>query len=794
MMESSSLPGGRLNDFLSRLQAALADRYTIERELKRGGMALVFLARDLKHHRPVAIKVLRPELAAALGPERFVSEIAIAARLNHPHILPLHDSGEAGGFLYYVMPYVEGESLRDRLNREKQLPVAEALQVAREVASALDYAHRQGVLHRDIKPENILLADGRAVVADFGIARAVSAAGGQRITEAGVVVGTPTYMSLEQASADAVIDARSDIYSLGCVLYELLAGAPPYTGATPQAILARKATDPVPPLRSVRDTVPLAVEQAIRKALARMPADRFATAREFADALAAGASRAAPSRSPRPIVALGAAASLVAIGGGWWLVAHVRRPLAARTAIAVLPCENLSRKPDQEYVSDQVTEELIGRLSAVAALQVKSWLATQGYRVPTQGAPAIARELGVGTLVRCGVAQGAGLIDLRAQLIDANSDQVLWSEAYRRPLTPDKIFEVETVAAQHIAGVLNAPVSPTEIAHLARPPTQDLAALTAYRLGRHFWNMRTAQGLLKSIDYYRRAIAADSTFALAYVGLAEADAFLGQLTPVPPRQGVPPVKQLILRALALDETAAEAHSMLGELLLLYDWDWPSANREFTRAVALEPRSATAHVWYGQSLSYVGRHAEAIAESERAVELDPTIPFVVDNLAFRLYYAHRYDEALRTAQRSLELDSTHWVAHAVVGSVDAARGRYPEAIAALRQAFTQSGESAVALAQLGQVYGMAGRRAEAEAVLKDLSARAAAGYVPATYFAQVYVGLGDRDQAFAWLAKAYEERDYNLIWYLGGEPTFDGLRADSAYRVLRRRVGFPEWGR
>src|SRR5881275_1194984 len=278
MMELSYAPSPRLIDPLARVQAALAGRYTIERELGRGGMATVYLAQDRKHHRQVAIKVLKPELAAALGPERFLREIDTAARLTHPHILPLHDSGEAAGLLYYVMPYVEGETLRDRLEREGQLPLEEAVRITREVASALSYAHSHDVVHRDIKPENILLSGGEAVVADFGIARALVAAGADKLTDTGLAVGTPGYMSPEQAMAEPRIDGRADTYALGCVLYEMLAGHPPFLGTTAQEILARHTLDPVPPLRTIRREVPAAVEHAVLKALAKSPADRFPSA------------------------------------------------------------------------------------------------------------------------------------------------------------------------------------------------------------------------------------------------------------------------------------------------------------------------------------------------------------------------------------------------------------------------------------------------------------------------------------------------------------------------------------
>ena len=319
-------------DLFTRLQAALADRYTIERELGRGGMATVYLARDLKHDRAVAIKVLHPELAGAIGVERFLREIKLAARLQHPHILPLHDSGEAEGFLYYVMPYVEGESLRHRLVREKQFPLEDALRIAREVADALSYAHSHGVMHRDIKPENILVSGGVAVVADFGIARAITAAAGETLTETGIAVGTPAYMSPEQAAGERQLDGRSDIYSLGCVLYEMLAGHPPFLGATAQEVLARHTLDPVPPLRTARGAVSEAVERAVMKALAKAPADRFATGQEFIAALTSGLAPTRTRRRPaRRTVALtaGTALVVVSLAAGWLMLAGRERAAPA---------------------------------------------------------------------------------------------------------------------------------------------------------------------------------------------------------------------------------------------------------------------------------------------------------------------------------------------------------------------------------------------------------------------------------------------------------------------------------
>ena len=398
-------------DLLDSLREALAHRYAVERELGRGGMATVFLAEDLKHHRSVAIKVLHAELTAALGTERFLREIETAARLQHPHILPLYDSGAATGFLYYVMPYVEGESLRDRLTREKQLPQEDALRIATEVAGALAYAHSHGVVHRDIKPENIMLSGGTAVVTDFGIARAVSAAGqGRHLTETGTILGTPAYMSPEQSTGSYEIDGRSDQYSLACVVYEMLVGEPPFTGPTAQAVIARHSLDMVSPPSIVRSTISDAVEGAVLRALSKVPADRYATTALFAEALntpsaATGAHRRAtlergvrrPHRGVWRIasvaVALAALAAYFAIRSGRAGRGTAVGGLDPRH-VAVLYFEDLSAKRDLAYLADGLTDALIDELARVPGLTVVSKNGVAPYRSPDIPRDSIAREIG----------------------------------------------------------------------------------------------------------------------------------------------------------------------------------------------------------------------------------------------------------------------------------------------------------------------------------------------------------------------------------------------------------------
>jgi len=431
-------------DLLEQLKAALADRYTIDHEIGRGGMATVYLAEDLKHHRKVAIKVLDPELARALGAERFLREVEVTANLNHPHILPLHDSDDADGFLFYVMPYVEGETLRERMNREGQLPLDDALQITHEVAAALSYAHSHDVIHRDIKPENVLFSAGEAVVADFGIARAITEAGGEDLTATGISIGTPAYMSPEQASGERRIDGRSDIYSLGCVLYEMLAGEPPYTGPTAPAIIAKKLNEPTPRVSVVREGMPRSLEAALDRVLAKVPADRYATAQQFAEALSA--------------------ATTV--------------PETETQSIVVLPFENLSPDPDNEYFADGLTEEIITDLSQVSRLQVVSRTSTMMFKGARKSIHAIAQEVDVQYALEGTVRKAGNSLRITAQLIDTSCDAHVWAGKFSGTL--DDVFDIQEKVSREIVDALKVKLTPEEDRRIADRPIDNVAAYISY--------------------------------------------------------------------------------------------------------------------------------------------------------------------------------------------------------------------------------------------------------------------------------------------------------------------------
>lgn len=762
----------------SSLSEALRDRYRLERELGRGGMATVYLARDLKHDRQVALKVLHSELGATLGPERFLREIHTAARLQHPHILPVHDSGESVGLLWYTMPFVEGESLRACLDRERQLPVDEAVRITREVAEALHYAHTQGIVHRDVKPENILLSRGHALLTDLGIARTATPG---RLTETGLALGTPAYMSPEQVGADQQLDARSDVYGLGCVLYEMLVGEPPYTGPSAQAIVAKHLAAPIPRGRTVRPDTPEHVDKAIQRALAKSPAARFGTAADFAAAL--GTPQA--SRFRRTVVA-GMVAVIASLGFLIALRDHGSKETVKPklNSVAVIPFLNLTGDAESDYFSNGVTEDITSHLGRIRDLKVIAHTSALKYKGRTDTPRVIGEALGVATLLQGSVRRAGDRVRVTARLVNAPTGEQLWADEYDRELRD--VFGIQRDIAERITASLRGALSPQERARLTRQPTTDPQAYNLYLLGRHHFGKFNFAGWRRSIEYFQQAIARDSTFALAYAALADTKTFLAYLGLARPQDVFPEARAAALKAIKLDSTLGEAHASLGVITAAYDWDRKSAETSFRHGLTLSPNSVWPHIWYAAFvLSPSGRHDEAIDEMKQAVELDPVSLQVRFHLGMSYYFARRHESAITEFQRALDLDPNFSPARNGLGFTYAALGRFEEAIPEMRQAVTDSTTTSDAV--LGYVYALAGRVPEARTILRSLGIRARHQYVIPLDFSLLYTGLGERDQAFRWLRKAYEERHPLLVAFWGA-PTYDLLRDDPRAAVLTRDLG------
>jgi serine/threonine-protein kinase len=695
-------------------------------------MATVHLAQDLRHERPVALKVLLPELAAPLGPDRFQREIKLAARLQHPHILTVHDSGETAGQLWFTMPYVEGESLRDRLRRERQLSVEDALRVTREAAAALDYAHRHGVIHRDIKPENILLtAEGHTLVADFGIARALG--GDEHLTQTGMSVGTPAYMSPEQASGDKTIDARTDIYSLGCVLYEMLAGEPPYTGPTAQVIIMKRFTEPVPSVRKSRPSVPEAVDQAIQRALAPIAADRHATTAEFARGLQPTVTAAppatstvatpatsppppAPSPSPfltrarrLPVTAIALVLGfLIGLGVLFaWRRTHAgTEESAGPKRVAVLPFENLGDSADA-YFADGMTDEVRGKLSHVSGLAVIARTSSNEYRKTTKAPQQIARELGADYLLTATVrwekaTGGPSRVRVSPELMRVEpgaAPTTKWQQGFDASLTD--VFQVQADIATKVASALNVALGDSARHDLAAKPTANLAAYDAYLKGEaasQAMAVGDPASLRRAIGFYEQAVALDSAFVPAWAQLARARATLySNSTPTP--ELAAETRQAAERAQALGPNRPEGQLALGDYYGAVELDHRQALAALEAGLKLAPNNADLLGTAALAEQSLGRWDAALQHLTRASALDPRSATAARRTGLTLLYLRRYSEAQAVMDRALALAPTNLRIIEVKAMVALGQGDLASAQAIVRTALTTV-EPAALLAFLG----------------------------------------------------------------------------------------------
>ena len=786
---------------LDALASALATRYRLVRLLGAGGMATVYLAEDLKHHRQVAIKVLRPEITAVVGTGRFLREIDIAANLAHPHILPLHDSGEAAGFLYYVMPYVQGESLRSRLTLEKQLPLDEALRLTRQLADALGYAHRLGIVHRDLKPENVLLEAGHAVLTDFGIAMAVTAAGAERLTNTGIVVGTPAYMSPEQAVGDSRVDARSDVYALGCILYEMLAGEPPFTGANAQAVIARKSLSVPPPLSVIRENVPDRVRLAVDRALARLPADRFGSTAAFVTALGGDSTaetvplRKAPRK--RLAWAISAAAILLAALLVWRMgPARTQLPSTA-WSLAVLYFDNLSSDSADAYLADGLTEEISSRLARIDRLQVKSRHSVRQYRgKELSDLAAVGRALGVTYLVEGSVRRAGERVRASVHLVDARTGFQLWSNDY--DTAAGDLLSLQADVAHKVAVQIAGRLLPAEAAILASQPTDNPEAYDRFLRGNYYLTQRSPSAVALAITEYERAVRLDPDFTPALARAAYGYALYlewGWAYPdLSPDSLLARGTSAAERALARDSTTADAWMAYGYILVnRHPRTLTGARAAFERALALDSSNAEAWHQYGSVLSYLADDSGALEAYNTALVLEPQRSGTLLLIGVLHYRERRLAAAVSALDSAVALDPFMDLAYAVRALVKLRLGdllgALDDAQAARRVAENPLyAEATLAVVEAARGDSAAGRaRTEplAAAVLRQRSVTVEEG----VFVAYALTAVGDHRRAIEVLHHA-QPRGAPLFVDMRS-PDFDALRGDPRFQRIAAEARPPD---
>jgi serine/threonine-protein kinase len=767
---------------MDSVQQSLAPDYRIERILGAGGSATVFLAEDVKHDRQVAIKVLHQELAATVGAERFIREIRVAARLTHPNIVPLLDSGNTGDAPYYVMPFIDGESLRARLDRGERFSMDEAIALITEVADALEYAHAAGIIHRDIKPENILLLRGHAVVADFGIARALrqaSEAHNGTTTTGGMVLGTPAYMSPEQAVGETEIDGRSDVYSLAIVFFEMLSGTLPFSAPTTQGLIAKRFVERAPRLSSRVAGIPTPVDDAVAAGLALDPAERPGGANAFARLVAAGRDLTTSAAIPLPVV--GSTPTLTGMSTTKTLGIATDPSLPS---VAVLPLANLSSDPENEFLSDGITEEIISTLSRLRTIRVAARASSFAFKANRPSVQEVAQKLGVTNVLDGSVRRSGNRIRVFTELVDASTGFTVWSDRFDRSF--DDVFEIQDEIASAIADALSA-----TLVRESGPWTREAVTGPAYEhylRGRYALNKRTEAELHSAAGLFTAAVEEQPDYPLAYAGLADALLLLGVYGTRTPIEVFPPARDAIDKALALDPSLGDGYATLGALQALYDWDWKKASDTFRRAAALSPRSPT--MWQWRAMHHLlpqGRLDDARASIDRARSLDPLSMAIATSVGVVYHLAGDSAGAVRALRRAMEIDALFPMSYYFLGGVLRDMGDTAGAIDAFHTAIAKSGGTPEMTAGLAQAYARAGDPAKARELAAELMATAENRHVPHSLMAQVSAALGDVAPAVAALDRAASAREPEVV-LLGVRPVYAPLRSDAKFQAIRQRVG------